>query len=124
MRPPMPEQEAEELRAWRDHAARSGGRHARRSRPTWSGTAARGVSGALATGLLVLALFLVGVQYWATSIGQQGPGVGAVVGHLVASVLALVLQAVADRRRDLTGGLATAGAYVVVLGALWFWWWV
>ncbi|CAM00389.1 hypothetical protein A8924_1451 [Saccharopolyspora erythraea NRRL 2338] len=124
MRPPLPEQEAEELRAWRDHAARSGGRHARRSRPTRSGTAARGVSGALATGLLVLSLFLVGVQYWATSIGQQGPGVGVVVGHFVASALALVLQAVADRRRDLTGGLATAGAYVVALGALWFWWWV
>ncbi|GAA2811434.1 hypothetical protein [Saccharopolyspora taberi] len=120
---PLSGREQAEVAAWRGHVARSRGRHAI-SRPTRSGTAARGLSGALAVGLLILALGLIGVQYWATNSGQEGPGIGVVIGHLVSAAVALVLQALADRRRDLTGGLATIGVYAVVLWALWFWWWL
>ncbi|MDA3626215.1 hypothetical protein [Saccharopolyspora oryzae] len=84
----------------------------------------RGLSGSLAAGFLVLALLLAGVQFWATGQGQEGPGLPAVISQLAASLVALALQAVADRRRDLTGGLATAGVFVLVLGSLWFWWWL
>ncbi|RKT83280.1 hypothetical protein SAMN05421805_105235 [Saccharopolyspora antimicrobica] len=98
------------------------GRHSRRA-PSRSGSAIRGLSGALAVGSLVLALALVGVQFWATGQGQQGPGLPAVISQLVTSVAAVAVQAVADRRRDLVGGLATLGVFVLVLGSLWFWWW-
>lgn len=84
----------------------------------------RGLSGALAAGFLVLSLFLAGVQFWATREGLEGPGLPAVISQLVASLVALALQAVADRRRDLAGGLATVGVFVLVLGSLWFWWWL
>ena len=120
---PLPRQEQAEIATWRNHVARSRGKHAIK-RPSRSGTVVRGLSGALAVGLLILGLALVGVQWWATNIGQQGPGVGVVVGHLVSAVAALTLQAIADRRRDLVGGLATAGTFLVVLWALWFWWWL
>lgn len=73
--------------------------------------------------MLLLALGLVAVQFWATSHGQQGPGLAAVIAQLVASLVALALQAVADRRRDARAGLAALGAFVVVIGSLWFWWW-
>jgi hypothetical protein len=77
----------------------------------------------LAAGSLLLALVLVVVQFWATNQGQQGPGLAAVIAQLVAALFAAVLQAIADRRRDLMGGLSTAGVFVVVFGSLWFWWW-
>lgn len=88
-----------------------------------AGSAFRGLTGALAVGSLLLALVLVAVQFWATGQGQEGPGLAAVIAQLVASLVALALQAVADRRRDAQGGLAAFAALVVVIGSLWFWWW-
>ncbi|RCW42816.1 hypothetical protein DFQ14_10872 [Halopolyspora algeriensis] len=91
--------------------------------PSRVGGLVRGLTGSLAAGLLVLAVTLLGVQLWATNSGLPGPGAGVVIGHLVASVVALVAQAVADRRRGLAGGLSAAVVLAVVLGALWYWWW-
>lgn len=108
------------------HAPRRRGGAPRRppaARPTRAGSIARGLTGSLAVGLLVLAATLGGVQWWASAQGFFGPGVGFVIGHFVASGAALALQAVADRRRDVTGGLASLGVLVVVLGALTYWWW-
>lgn len=118
-------QESEEA-AWRDHAgARPRGRRARHAPArTRAGTIVRGLTAALATGLLVLALVLVGVQYWATSSGQAGPGANMVIGHFVGALVALVLQGVADRRRDAVGAVATAATFAVVLGSIWYWWWL
>ncbi|MER6991745.1 hypothetical protein ABT337_15900 [Saccharopolyspora hirsuta] len=98
------------------------GRHAHRP-PGRGGSAISGVSGALAAGSLVLALVLVGVQFWATGEGQQGPGLPAVIAQLITSLVALAVQSVADRHRGMTGGLATLVVFVLVLGSLWFWWW-
>lgn len=92
--------------------------------PSRIGGAARALTGTLALGYLAMALALVGVQFWATSRGQDGPGVTAVWFQVAAGFIAVVLQAVADRRRDRTGSLCALGAFCVVLGSLWFWWWV
>lgn len=83
-----------------------------------------GLVGALASGLLLLAFGLAGVQFWSMQSGQEGPGIACVIAHFVASVLALVFQAVAERRRGLVGGLCIFGAFVCVIGTVWFWWWL
>lgn len=93
-------------------------------RPGRAGKAARGLAGSLAAGLLLLALSLVGTQFWATQAGYQGPGLGAVISHLVAAIVAVVLVSIADRRADKAGTFSTWGAFAVVLGSLWFWWWL
>jgi hypothetical protein len=112
-----------ELAAWRSHAGRSRRRDDARARPTRLGTVARAVTGSLAAGLLLLALFLIGTQVWALGQGLQGPGIPTMIGHIVAAVVALVLQAIADRRRDAVGGVAAIAVLILVFGALWFWWW-
>lgn len=119
-------QEDAEVAAWRDHADSAGWRGAQRPRrrPSAAGSAARSLTGSLAAGLLVFAVALVGVQFWATGKGQFGPGVGAVISHLVAAVAALLLQTVGERRRDVVGASCVFGALVLVLGCLWFWWWL
>ncbi|XVS65358.1 hypothetical protein ACQPYE_04625 [Actinosynnema sp. CA-299493] len=83
----------------------------------------RGVSGALAVGLALLALALIGVQVYAGTHDLPGPGLDVVAGHVVAAVAAVVAQVVADRRRGLA--VALCGLLVVLLAAstLWFFWW-
>ncbi len=97
---------------------------ARRRRPGRAGTFARGLAGCLSAGFVVLTLVLIGVQFWSAGNGQQGPGAGRLITHVAVSVLVVVLQRVADRRRDRVGGLATFGVLVCVLAAIWFWWWL
>ncbi|MGP4019194.1 hypothetical protein [Saccharopolyspora sp. 5N708] len=96
-----------------------------RTKPaTRAGSVTRNLTGALAAGSVLLAIALVVIQFWATNRGQEGPGIAAVIAQLVAAVVAVTLQATADRRRDVPGGFATFGVLAVVLGSLWFWWWV
>lgn len=117
--PPPPRSAPPEARRTRPH------RHelARSRQVSTAGTTLRSLTGALAVGSFLLALVLIGVQFWATSHGQQGPGVGAVVSQVVAGLVALALQTYADRSRDRNGGLAVVGVLAVVLGSIWFWWW-
>ncbi len=98
------------------------GRHARAA-GTRAGDLARGLTGSLAAGLVVLALGLIGTQIWSDAHGKFGPGAGVVIGHVVVACVALFLQFVADRRRDPVGGLCATGTFVAVLGALTYWWW-
>lgn len=98
------------------------GRRAPRA-PGRFGRAVRGLSGSLAAGLCVLALIVLGVQIWMVSHGQQGPGFGVVVGQLLAALLGLALQRVAEPRGGLRGGSACLGVHVVVFGTLALWWW-
>ena len=83
----------------------------------------RGVSGALAVGLVLLALGLIGVQDYAGARDLPGPGLDVVAGHGVAAVAAVVAQVVADRGRGWV--VALCGLLVVLLAAstLWFFWW-
>src|SRR5690606_8804621 len=105
---------------------RSAGRHARHRprRASRLRSSVRGVSGSFAAGLLVLALGLVVVHFWVVSRGQQGPGAVSVACQLIAAVLAVALQRVADRRSDGTGTAALLGVFALGLGSLWFWWWL
>ena len=83
----------------------------------------RGVSGALAVGLVLLALAMIGVQVYAGDQDLPGPGLGVVAGHVGAAVAAVVAQVVADRRKGWV--VAVCGLLVVLLTAvtLWFFWW-
>lgn len=92
--------------------------------PGRMGALVRGLTGSLAAGLLVLAATLLGVQLWATNNGLLGPGADVVIGHFAACGVALVAQTVADRRRDTVGGLSAAFVFAVVLGTLWYSWWL
>ncbi|MDU0293294.1 hypothetical protein [Saccharothrix longispora] len=83
----------------------------------------RGVSGALAVGLALLALAMIGVQVYASVHDLPGPGLDVVLGHVAAAVAAVVAQVVADRKRG--AAVAVCGLVVVLLVAvtLWFFWW-
>ena len=121
--PPPPRLRRTAPEARRTRRPRSRHELAQPRRVSAAGTALRSFSGALAMGSLLLGLALIGVQFWATGHGQQGPGVGSVISQLVAGLVALALQTYADRNRDRNGGWAVVGVLVVVLGSLWFWWW-
>lgn len=91
---------------------------ARGGASTW-----RNLTGALAAGMVLLALGLIAMQVYAGNNGQPGPGLWDVGAHVVAAVVAVVGQRVADRRRGLPAAL---GALVVLAAsgaALWFFWW-
>lgn len=92
--------------------------------PSRIGTWVRGLTGSLAYGLVVLGLFLIGVQVWAGQVGWEGPGIGVISAHLIGGLLAAGVQAYADRNRDRNGGFAVLGVPIIVIGTLWFWWWM
>lgn len=121
--PPRVWRERPEVELWREHAARNGHRVSRPEGGRGAGRAIlRGVSGSLTAGLVVLALGLVGVQFWQSGQGQPGPQWPVVIGHLGAAGVALALQWAADRRRDPYGVLAAVGVFLVVTVTLWNWW--
>ncbi len=83
----------------------------------------RGVSGAFAVGLVLLALAMIGVQVYARTHELPGPGLDVVAGHIGTAVAAVVAQIVADRRKGWV--VAVCGLVVVLLVALtlWIYWW-
>lgn len=83
----------------------------------------REISGALALGLSVLAVVVLGFQVVAWGRETPGPGAFTVAGHLVVAGVAVLGQWFADRRRDWTGAVATVGVFVLAGMALWIFWW-
>jgi hypothetical protein len=83
----------------------------------------RAVSGVLAVGLVLLALGNIGVQFYANSEGLPGPGTLSVTAHVVAAVLAVAGQIVADRYADWKAPLASLAVLVVAGATLWTFWW-
>lgn len=83
-----------------------------------------GFTGALAAGLGVLAVVVLGAQIYGWARGNPGPGIGVVGGHLAAAVVAITAQLVVDRQRG-AGAATCQGAIVVltiaVLALLWWW---
>ncbi len=83
----------------------------------------RGLSGMVAAGVVVLAVVVVGAAYVGGNRNFPGPGTEAIVWHLVAAVLAITAQILADRTR----GAVAAGASLLVVGIaaalLWTQWW-
>ena len=88
-----------------------------------TGTAARGLSGMLAGGLVVLAIVVCLAQWLAGGSGRPGPGMAGVVGHVVAALAAVALQVAADRLRGPSSALASGSVLVIAAGVLWFGWW-
>lgn len=82
----------------------------------------RGLAGALAMGLLLLALVLAGAEAVAADLGVEGPGLGAVAGHAGAALLAFVAAQIADRSVRMVTALAVAAAVVITAGVLWVFW--
>jgi len=83
----------------------------------------RATGGALSAGLAVFAVGMLGVWLLAFSNDDPGPRARLLAGHLVAAVLAVGLQRVADRRPDRVGRAAAGGVLVVaLLVAVLFWW--
>lgn len=83
----------------------------------------RGLTGSLAAGLAVLALGVLVAQIVAWSAGGSGPGGLTVTGHVVAAVLVLVAQRIADRRLGRPAALAAVAVLALTGAVLWFFWW-
>lgn len=83
----------------------------------------RDLSGALSVGLAVLAVVVLVFQAVGWVRGVPGPGAVMVFGHLVAAGAAIGAQRFADRRTGWPATVAGLGVVVVVLVALWLFWW-
>ena len=79
---------------------------------------ARGLSGVLVGGLVVLALVLLAGWFYAGRTGLPGPGAGMLAAHLGAAVGAVAAQIWVDRRTDRAGTLAALALSVAVVGGL------
>jgi hypothetical protein len=81
------------------------------------------VGGAFTAGLAVLAAALVAIWFLSMSQSQPGPGTPMLLGHLLAVLIAVPLQRVADLRNDWVGRTASIAVLVVtVLVGAFFWW--
>ncbi|GHF77509.1 hypothetical protein FHX82_004307 [Amycolatopsis bartoniae] len=83
----------------------------------------RGLTGSLAAGLAGLAVIVLGSGVVCALLGAPGPGLWLLVGHPVAAVLALVAQRFADRGEGRVAGVAGGVVVVLLLAALWLFWW-
>ncbi|GGN12680.1 hypothetical protein GCM10011609_61190 [Lentzea pudingi] len=83
----------------------------------------RAVSGVLAVGMVLLALGNIGVQFYANSRDLPGPGTLSVVAHVVAALLVVSAQIVADRYADWKAPVASLVVLVVSAATLWTFWW-
>ena len=83
----------------------------------------RAVSGVLAVGMVLLALGNIGVQFYANSRDLPGPGTLSVVAHVVAALLVVGAQIVADRYADWKAPVASLAVLVVSVATLWTFGW-
>lgn len=83
----------------------------------------RAVSGVLAVGMVLLALGNIGVQFYANSRDLPGPGTLSVVAHVVAALLVVGGQIVADWYADWKAPVASLAVLVVSAATLWTFWW-
>lgn len=83
----------------------------------------RAVSGVLAVGMVLLALGNIGVQFYANSRDLPGPGGLSVTVHVVAALVAIAGQIVADRYADWRAPVSSLGVLVVAGATLWTFWW-
>jgi divalent metal cation (Fe/Co/Zn/Cd) transporter len=83
----------------------------------------RGLSGALAAGVIVLTVVVFGLEVTSWSRGLPGLGIWVLIGHIVGAVLAVVVQRQVDRRTGRPALLAGLGQLAVVLAVLVLFWW-
>ena len=82
----------------------------------------RGFTGVLAASMVLLFLTVLGAQIYFQSTGYPGLGWPAVGGHLVAAVLAVLFQRLADRRAGAVAVLSSLAVVVITAGTLWLFW--
>ncbi|TQC45776.1 hypothetical protein EEB14_29595 [Rhodococcus sp. WS4] len=75
--------------------------------------ALRALSGAVAAGVVILCLVVIGSAYVGGGRGFPGPGTVSISAHVVASVFVITAQRIADRRE----GVVAVVASVAVLAA-------
>jgi hypothetical protein len=83
----------------------------------------RELSGALAAGVVVLALVVLAFQVVSWAKNVPGLGVWVLVGHVAGAVVAVVLQRQVDRRDGKASLLAGVGLGVVIAAVLVLFWW-
>lgn len=83
----------------------------------------RGLTGALAAGLAVLAVAVLVAQCVSWARSTEGPGIAVVLGHVTGAVLALGAQCGADRARGAAAAVAGAVVVATATAVLWFFWW-
>jgi hypothetical protein len=83
----------------------------------------RAVSGVLAVGMVLLALGNIGVQFYANSRDLPGPGTLSVTAHVVAALLVVAGQIVADRYADWKAPVASLAVLIITGATLWTFWW-
>jgi hypothetical protein len=81
------------------------------------------LSGALAVGLVVLAVVVLGFQVLAWMQGMPGPGLLTVTGHFGAAALALLIQRFADRMPGWPRTASVFGVLGIAGLTLWIFWW-
>ncbi|OXM42414.1 hypothetical protein [Amycolatopsis alba] len=91
--------------------------------PAGRGRFWRGLTGSLAAGMVVLAVFVLVVAGICLFTGAPGPGPLMLAGHPVAAVVALLAQRVADSRNGRVAGFAGLLVVVSVTAALSLFWW-
>lgn len=82
----------------------------------------RGLAGAVAAGLMLLAIALFALTVFAPEFGVRGPGAEAVAGHAVAAVFAIAAAVLADRTRGLPAFIGVVGALAIATITLWWFW--
>ncbi|WP_236952117.1 hypothetical protein [Kibdelosporangium phytohabitans] len=106
-----------------DHGGNRGSETATRDEPP-KGRFWRELSGALAAGLVLLAVAVLVLQIISWANGVPGLGVVELIGHAVAAGLAVYAQRVIDRRPGRPALVAGVGLGVVVVLVLVLFWWI
>lgn len=83
----------------------------------------RALSGAVAAGVVVVMLFVVGAAYLSGDRGFPGPGRTSLVVHGVAALAVVVGQRFADRTRGMAAASASVAIFVIAGLVLWSQWW-
>jgi hypothetical protein len=85
----------------------------------------RALSGAVAAGLVILAVVTAVAAWIPDRDGAPGPGTDIVLGHAVIALLAVVAQVIADRSRarPVRALLAVLAVVGLATATLWVWWW-
>jgi hypothetical protein len=83
----------------------------------------RGLSGAITAGVIVLTLVVVGAHYLGDRWNFPGPGPTSITWHVATSVVVVVAQVVADRRRGGASLVASLMVFAITAVLLWTQWW-
>lgn len=82
--------------------------------------ALRGISGVVAAGVVVLTVVVLMAAALAAHRSVPGPGMGKVVAHVLAAVVVVGAQQLADRQRR-RFGVALGSGVVLVVSAVLLW---